>query len=117
MINKLLKEFERKHCRCIDAYKDRDLHDPQCQVHDLIPEFANELARQSKAYGGCTKCYGKGYSTEAVGNTVASADFNGDKEVVLEKARVVLNYCKCDRGKQLDKLIKIELARQRRKLK
>lgn len=40
-----------------------------------------------KAFGGCEKCYGKGYATQLM----------GDEEQV--------NTCVCDRGKQIDKML------------
>ncbi len=40
-----------------------------------------------KAFGGCEKCYGKGYSTQTI---------DGGTKV---------NTCVCDRGKQIDKLL------------
>lgn len=43
-----------------------------------------------KAFGGCEKCYGKGYSTQM--------DPLGSGEVKV-------NTCTCDRGKQIDQLL------------
>lgn len=42
----------------------------------------------TKAFGGCLKCYGKGYSTQ--------------------KMKKGMNYltCVCDRGKQIDEMMK-----------
>jgi hypothetical protein len=45
--------------------------------------------KTAKAYGGCTNCYGKGYST-SVGSIEAS-----------KTAFPMIDYCNCDRGKQL----------------
>lgn len=47
----------------------------------------NAVKKESQAYGGCTICYGKGYSTERVAG------------------KVILHYCRCDRGLALEKLI------------
>lgn len=55
-----------------------------------------------KAFGGCEKCYGKGYGTQIL-NYHGSADFPGDKSF-NEKAPTVV-FCDCERGKQLEKLI------------
>ncbi len=54
-----------------------------------------------KAFGGCTKCYGKGYAT--VRETVSGGGDFEDKPFyeVLDP----MITCTCDRGKQLDKLI------------
>lgn len=49
----------------------------------------------SKAFGGCTKCYGKGYST--------SLQF---AESRLGRYKLpVMKFCQCGRGKQLRKLL------------
>lgn len=41
----------------------------------------------AKAYGGCDKCYGKGYSTQG------------------HAGRTQIHTCVCPRGKQLDELL------------
>ena len=46
-----------------------------------------------KAFGGCTNCYGKGYSTR-------QAYANGRVAIPLNP----MVYCECDRGKQLKQL-------------
>ncbi len=57
-----------------------------------------------KAFGGCTKCYGKGYSTYRYGYS-AAADFEGETEVV-NAMKTHMIPCSCDRGKQLKELLK-----------
>lgn len=47
-------------------------------------------AKTAKAFGGCEKCYGKGYSTQRLGG------------------RVQVNTCVCDRGKQIEEILKQE---------
>ena len=54
----------------------------------------------------CKNCYGKGYSTEYVGKTIAHADFIGDQDRVLANERILINFCSCERGKQIRSLIK-----------
>lgn len=56
-----------------------------------------------KAYGGCHKCYGKGYSTVWSGVS-GSADFIGDRSYVTQPKNNI-KYCTCDRGTQLKQLI------------
>jgi len=56
----------------------------------------------------CKNCYGKGYSTEMIGNTIAHADFIGDKTYMMEKAHIIIRYCKCDRGEQLRKYFSVK---------
>lgn len=58
-----------------------------------IAKFAIE--ETSKAYGGCKKCYGKGYGT--------SIDFITGKNV-LEQTLYYLP-CSCNRGKQMKEII------------
>ena len=50
-----------------------------------------------KAYGGCRKCYGKGYATYRHGL---------DYGAYVTKPEVKIIPCTCDRGKQLAELLK-----------
>jgi len=52
----------------------------------------------------CPKCRGKGYSTEFKG-IYGSPDFIGDRGF-YEDPEIHINYCDCERGKQLEALIK-----------
>lgn len=63
----------------------------------------NLLADARKAYGGCNKCYGKGYSTVRYGRRY-SADFEGDK-TYIDPIKTNIHFCDCDRGKQIEKLL------------
>ena len=58
--------------------------------------LAKEREKVEKAYGGCRKCYGKGYATQLEGFT----DHGKDKKWVER----IQSYCSCDRGKQLQSL-------------
>ena len=70
--------------------------DAHKMISDLVVERAKEI---EKAYGGCRKCYGKGYSTEKT-STTAFADFAGkDKKTEIMR----YNPCDCDRGKEISK--------------
>jgi len=74
------------------------------RVMDTIVEFIQtEIAeaerRAGKAFGGCTKCYGKGYSTSI------SYNAGGGKKW----RKPLINYCTCERGKQLEQLTEIEV--------
>lgn len=51
-----------------------------------------------KAFGGCTKCYGKGYATQ-MAQLIGTEDFGGDG--FTETPKVHINFCSCDRGKVL----------------
>lgn len=63
----------------------------------------------AKAYGGCTKCYGKGYAT-TLEFSEGSEDFGG--EDTSRRQLPIIRPCTCARGKQLDRLL---LAVQGRK--
>jgi len=64
---------------------------------------AIRIAREEerKAFGGCTKCYGKGYST-VIDSTTYHADFPGDKTHSIPNNP--MRFCSCDRGDQLQTL-------------
>ncbi len=63
-----------------------------------------EIVQLIKAFGGCTKCYGKGYGTQtAFAHT--SADLPGD--VDYSEQLPVIVPCTCQRGKQIKVLLKL----------
>ena len=83
------------------------------KFHDFIQSKLDQAYQQgakdkveevSKAYGFCTKCYGKGYATVRYGFN-AHADFIGDKSYEYG-TKTHMKFCDCDRGKQLEELIK-----------
>lgn len=67
---------------------------------ETVKTLKNFMRRQfekiEKAYGGCRECYGKGYST------VTGTDSTGER---LVYSKVKLNFCVCDRGQQLHRLL------------
>lgn len=71
----------------------------------LLSIFQSEAEKRekevAKAFGGCTKCYGKGYSTYRHGISGVE-DFGGDGFERAPKTHMI--YCSCDRGKQLEEL-------------
>lgn len=64
----------------------------------VIPQVREET---EKAFGGCKKCYGKGYSTVLDWNKGAD-DFGGEG---FELQNDVIRPCSCDRGKQIKEII------------
>lgn len=50
----------------------------------------DEIEKVKKAFGGCEKCYGKGYSTQID---------------PLHSDTTRINTCVCDRGKQIDAML------------
>ncbi len=70
-----------------------------------IEKLYLEGQTMKKAFGGCLKCYGKGYATEMVGKTKAFGDFKITTKVI-RKPHIQINFCSCERGKQLKELFK-----------
>lgn len=71
------------------------------ESHTYLQQALDDLIR---AFGNCTICWGKGYSTQMHGVT-ASKDFIGDP-VYVEPAKIHIGFCTCDRGKQLESIWK-----------
>lgn len=71
-------------------------------VQSLIKKHEAKVVR---AFGNCTKCYGKGYSTYRHGIS-GTEDFGGEGFKTPMKTHII--YCSCDRGKQLEQLMKEE---------
>jgi len=65
-------------------------------------KIGNLFRQQQKAYGGCEKCYGKGYSTRK-STEIGHEDFGGDGYV---KDIDEMRFCNCERGEQLRKRLK-----------
>lgn len=63
-------------------------------------------ASVEKAYGGCHNCYGKGYATVIE----YASGWDTDQDIGSPGGKVhfrqnPIRYCKCDRGRQLEKLM------------
>lgn len=71
----------------------------ETQGPDKLNQALDELIQ---VFGDCTKCFGKGYSTNYVG-TDASADSGGDRGYV-NPLKINVTPCNCHRGKQVRKL-------------
>ena len=56
----------------------------------------------------CSKCYGKGYSTELKGDEFCMADFIGDKTYRIRLAGIRIRLCNCSRGEDLKKFFNIK---------
>ena len=68
-----------------------------------VEHFINGII---KAFGGCTICYGKGYSTQMSWMS-GSGDWDlGDGDVRIEKALDLFKPCECDRGAQFERIIR-----------
>lgn len=93
MIRNIGKHYDKYH-------PDPDQTEPCKYIEDVIDELRSFLATErqelEKAYGGCHKCYGKGYATVRRGETYRGSTHN---------KRTDIKYCTCERGKQLSELI------------
>jgi hypothetical protein len=70
---------------------------------NLVETYAQEREKQTeKAFGGCNKCYGKGYGTVIENASTRYETWSLPR----------MNYCTCDRGVSLAK--EVELVAQER---
>lgn len=53
---------------------------------DINALLLQAIAETENAFGGCTKCYGKGYAT-------------------VDRTQLEIKFCSCDRGQQLCKIL------------
>lgn len=95
---------------CIDSpLRECNWNCPQEIVKVIKSFLAEEIDTLKTSFGGCENCYGKGYGTQTF-FAVGSADFYGDKEYKTKLPTMV--FCECERGKQLEKLIKAQLQQE-----
>lgn len=85
-------------------------------IESAVKNFIRTLLAQTeafttKAYGGCTSCYGKGYSTSKT-YTSGAEDFGG--EGFTYENNPYIPCPKCDRGKQIERLMEYTEAHTRR---
>jgi hypothetical protein len=76
---------------------------PPASLTTAMIVIQKEMDKIEKAYGGCHKCYGKGYSTYRHGVS-GSPDFEGDSGFEIAPSTHMV-FCTCDRGKQLGELL------------
>lgn len=75
------------------------------KIKSLVRSQIQQAQKETeKAFGGCTKCYGKGYATYRSG-TSWRGDFEGDPDGSTPISERMV-YCTCDRGKQLESHVK-----------
>lgn len=68
------------------------------ETEKLIKALKNIEEKTAKAFGGCTKCYGKGYFT-VKRQAESFEDFGGEKTGIWELDPI--KPCSCNRGKQI----------------
>lgn len=102
-MNKIeIKKQGREHLESLDHKS----FTSSIQFRNAVEEYwIGQMVKLEKAFGGCTKCYGKAYSTEQVGATTAHADFDGEDKII-KGPHLKMNFCSCERGKALKKLLK-----------
>jgi hypothetical protein len=73
----------------------------------VVADRQKAITETARAYGGCTKCYGKGYATtiDYLGGVDTDTDI-GSPGGYFKSQNNVMRYCDCDRGKQLMGLTK-----------
>jgi hypothetical protein len=69
-----------------------------------VDEFEDALSEIYQSFGNCFLCYGKGYSTEWKGLS-GMGDFH-DKDGFEESPKMHINFCGCERGLQLQQVLK-----------
>lgn len=87
----------------IDRYETVEI---ALEAHEklIARERQKAVEETSKAYGGCTNCYGKGYATYRTehGGYATDGDIGGLQGKFKSKPIEEMVFCKCDRGKQLE---------------
>lgn len=71
----------------------------QTAISEIVAFCESMIKKTEQAFGGCTLCYGKGYST-----TIEQHKEEGHGPGISVKTAV---FCTCERGKQLDSNIEI----------
>lgn len=66
----------------------------------LFAVAMSEITKTITAFGGCQRCYGKGYATQLIGLHGAS-DFMMGEKGFEEAPSLHINFCDCKRGEQL----------------
>lgn len=112
---KELKEFMLRRYRYANGISPRKLKEPldpltEGSIDDDVTKLLNMLdeakRETAKAYGGCTKCYGKGYATVSGRwhGVDTDQDIGSSGGVVKGGKDFEMKYCTCERGKQLKAL-------------
>ena len=102
---------------CTEVCVDKDLTGWQedAKLAILAANTASVTAI-AKAYGGCTKCYGKGYASYASAESGYGTDGDiGGYEGRYYRTFNEMRYCTCDRGKQLERYVTASVNEQAEK--
>jgi len=93
-IHKIITEIEDLDMIDVERMDDIKLKDMLSESNVCI--IANLILKYIKAFGGCLKCYGKGYATQRM-DAVSRGSVDEYDPIIP---------CSCDRGKEIAKIIK-----------
>lgn len=83
------------------------------EVHDCAEMFATEIEKArketEKAFGGCTKCYGKGYGSNEIKLVTCKCSRGKDMQGILEKTWIE----GCKEGEKTSVIFQVENERDR----
>ena len=88
----LLKAIQEARQSGIKEEEQRWINQPANKHDNRIRQEA--IAQTEKAFGGCKKCYGKGYATVKYGYSESDGFIKGSMKTRME-------FCSCNRGQQL----------------
>lgn len=87
---------------------EEEVEEYRLKVESFISQALTKQREETeKAYGGCKECYGKGYSTQQVGEESGWTDFGKMEKIITQPPRIKMNFCTCGRGKALSDLLTI----------
>lgn len=101
--NKLSKQWFAELCERLDELFPKGKCKERGPALVLFAFAFKQIDTAIKAFGGCDKCYGKGYGTSMFGEQGYS-DFGGEGYLIAPHNNMV--FCKCPRGSQLEELLK-----------
>lgn len=79
------------------------------QLITIHTKHQEELEKTKKAFGGCTKCYGKGYATVIERWTGCGKFDMGQGDIKIDDQKQIMKFCTCERGKQLQTITNKEI--------
>jgi len=112
-IEEILKEnfeyviLQRNSEFCIQGEDFNDIKEIYRATEELLALFSTQQAQIEKAFGGCRKCYGKGYSTWRHGETYRGKTSNMRNDI---------KFCDCERGEQLQDILESQQAQMMDKI-
>lgn len=92
--------------KIVEGRQNSKYHKNYIAIH-IVKSFISQveqsaIERTEKAFGGCKKCFGKGYAT-TLSFASSQEDFGDEKTGTWKLPE--MRFCVCDRGKQLKEQI------------